>query len=150
MAGQIFHIPGPVAVITTKYKNKVNGMTAAWVAQASFNPPLIMVSIAPERYTHELIQNSKILAVNVLSAMQIKIAKHFGFTSGKNIDKFESVIYEIKKTGAPIIKDIYAYFDCHILSAVRAGDHTIFIAEVQESRVDNTKTPLIFNTRDFF
>lgn len=143
-------IPNPVSVITTKYKEEVNGMTAAWITQVSFNPTLIIVSIALERYTHQLIQLSKIFAVNLLSSEQRNVAKYFGMKSGKNINKFQGVKYSTKKTGSPILQDIYGYIDCKVLSGSRMGDHTVFTGQVLESEVFTGKTPLIFKAKDFF
>jgi len=151
MAGQILDmISSPVAVITTKFDNKINGMTAAWVAQASFNPTLIMVSIAPQRYTHQLIQKSKIFAVNMLADYQVDIGKHFGFTTGKKTDKFLEIGFESKKTGSPILKESFGYLDCKLLSAITAGDHTIFVGEVVEHFIHKDKRPLLFRSDDFF
>ena len=55
-----------VYVVTTRVGEKINGMTAAWVSQVSLKPLLVMVSIAPPRYTHTLIKESGIFAINVL------------------------------------------------------------------------------------
>ena len=56
-----------VYVVTTRVGDKINGMTAAWVSQVSLKPLLVMVSIAPPRYTHTLIQESGVFAINVLA-----------------------------------------------------------------------------------
>jgi flavin reductase (DIM6/NTAB) family NADH-FMN oxidoreductase RutF len=54
-----------VYVVTTRVGEKVNGMTAAWVSQVSLNPLMVMVSIAPARYSHTLIKEAGIFAINV-------------------------------------------------------------------------------------
>lgn len=151
MAGEILDmITSPVTVVTSKFGNKINGMTAAWVAQASFNPPLIMVSIAPERYTHDLIQKSRVFAVNILADYQLEVGKHFGFTSGRRVDKCSGIAHGPKKTGAPILKDSFGYLDCKLLSAFKAGDHTVFVGEVVEHFIHKDKKPLVFRSKDFF
>jgi flavin reductase (DIM6/NTAB) family NADH-FMN oxidoreductase RutF len=53
-------------------------------------------------------------------------------------------------TGAPILDDVYAYLECKMLSGVRAGDHTIFVGEVLDSKVFKDKVPLEFRSKDFF
>jgi len=151
MAGSILDmIVSPVTVVTSKFESKSNGMTAAWVAQVSLRPTLVMVSVAPERFTHDLIQKSKIFAVNILADYQLDIGKHFGFTSGKRGDKLAGIRCDSKKTGAPILKDCYGYMDCRVLSAFKAGDHTIFVGEVEESAIQRDKQPLVFRSGDFF
>lgn len=143
-------IQSPVTIITTKYKEEANGMTAAWVAQVSYNPTLVIVSIAPERYTHQLIQLSKIFAINLLSQDQIKLAKYFGTKSGKNTDKFQAIKYTTKASGAPILDEIYGYIDCKVLSGSRIGDHTVFTGQVLQTEIFPTKKPLIFKSKDYF
>ena len=151
MAGEILDmITSPVTVITTRFGNKTNGMTASWVAQVSFNPTLIMVSIAPQRYTHDLIQKGKIFAVNILADYQAEIGKQLGFTSGRKVEKLAGIKTVQKKTGAPILKDCFGYLDCKMLSAIRAGDHIIFLGEVVDHHINKDKKPLIFRSNDFF
>ncbi len=143
-------IQSPVAIVTTKYKEEVNGMTSAWIAQVSYSPTLIIVSIAHERYTHQLIQLSKVFALNFITSDQIKLAKFFGTKSGKNTNKFEGIKYSSLITGSPILPEVYAYADCKVLSGSRMGDHTVFSGEVLDYKVFEDKKPLIFRSRDFF
>ncbi len=77
-----------VYVVTTRLEDVVNGMTASWVSQVSLKPLLVMVSIAPSRYSHRLIQESGIFAVNVLDSTQADLGKRFGYKSGRQVDKF--------------------------------------------------------------
>ena len=140
-----------VFVITTKQGNKVNGMTAAWVTRSSFKPPLLSVFIGKTRYSHQLIKDSGIFAVNILSEKQIAYGKHFGFKSGKNIDKFKDIEYTTAKTGSPILKNTAGYLDCKVVNTYDAGDHTIFVGEVLEAEAyyDEDNHPLLFRHEDF-
>ena len=87
-----------VYVVTTRLEDVVNGMTAAWVSQVSLKPLLVMVSIAPSRYSHDLIKKSGIFAVNVLDRDQADLGKRFGFKSGRQVDKFAGLEWT---TGPP-------------------------------------------------
>ncbi|MEK7308847.1 MAG: flavin reductase family protein [Nitrospirota bacterium] len=139
-----------VFVITTAKGGKVNGMTAVWVARSSMNPPLLSVSIGKTRYSHQLIKDSGVFAVNILSEKQIEQGKHFGFKSGKNTDKFKDAEYTAAKTGSPILKDIAGYFDCKVVNTCDAGDHTIFVGEVLEAEAYADKLLLLYRHGDFF
>jgi flavin reductase (DIM6/NTAB) family NADH-FMN oxidoreductase RutF len=151
MAGDLLDmITSPVTVVTTKYEDTVNGMTVAWLAQVSLNPTLVMVSIAPPRYTHDLIKKSNIFAISVLAHDQLDLGKHFGFSSGRKIDKFAGIDYETKKTGAPILKECFAYLDCTVHTVTKAGDHTLFVGAVLDYFVRPGKKPLLFRSGDFF
>ncbi len=140
-----------VYVVTTRAGEKVNGMTAAWVSQVSIKPLLVMVSIAPPRYSHTLIKESGIFAINVLTTEQVELGKRFGFKSGRQIDKFAGLDYLIAATGAPILPQAYAYFDLKLVHTSAAGDHTLFVGEVVEARILHPQSrPLVFNKNDFF
>ncbi|MFC1667319.1 flavin reductase family protein [Candidatus Omnitrophota bacterium] len=151
MAAEILDIiTSPVTVVTVKSRDKVNGMTVAWIMQAAYNPSFIVVSIAPERYTHSLIKESMAFGVNILAEDQKSLGKHFGFTSGRNSDKFKDTKFHESKSGIPILEDIYAYIECRLIHIANAGDHDLFIGEVIEKVVDDTKAPLIFKSSDYF
>jgi flavin reductase (DIM6/NTAB) family NADH-FMN oxidoreductase RutF len=140
-----------VYVITTRVGDRLNGMTAAWVSQVSLSPLLLMVSIAPARYSHELIQKSGIFAVNVLTQEQVDLGKRFGYQSGRRVDKFAGLDYTTAVTGAPILPQAHAYLDCKLVNTFPAGDHTLFVGEVVAARILNPGTkPLIFLKEDFF
>jgi flavin reductase (DIM6/NTAB) family NADH-FMN oxidoreductase RutF len=71
-------IKSPVSVVTSRGKNRINGMTAAWVAQVSMEPPTVMMPVYLQRFTHDLIQESRVFAINLLGAGRISLAKSFG------------------------------------------------------------------------
>ncbi|NQV04047.1 MAG: flavin reductase [Candidatus Omnitrophica bacterium] len=151
MTGQILDIvTSPVTVVTVKNGDKVNGMTVAWIMQAAFNPALIVVSIAPERYTYSLIKESKVFGVNILADNQKDLGRHFGFSSGRNSDKFKGIKFSNSKSGLPVLSDAYAYIECKLISVSNAGDHDLFVGEALEKSVDNKKRPLVFKSSDYF
>ncbi len=145
------YIPQGVFVITSKMDDKINGMTAAWVSQVSFKPRLLAVAIAPQRYTYEFIKSSGLFCINTLGKDQIDLAKHFGFKSGRNMNKFEKIDYTYSLNGCPVLKNAIAYFECQVVSECQAGDHIIVIGEVTDHKVlKEDAEPLIFKWDDFF
>jgi len=140
-----------VYVVTTRLGDRVNGMTAAWVSQVSLSPLLLMVSIAPARFSHDLIMESGIFAINVLTEEQIDLGKRFGYQSGRQVDKFTGLTYITAATGAPILPQAYAYFDMQLAETFPAGDHTLFVGKVLEAKILHPKAqPLVFSKEDFF
>ena len=140
-----------VYVVTTRVGEKVNGMTAAWVSQASLKPLLVMVSIAPPRYSHRLIKDSGIFAINVLTSAQVDLGKRFGYKSGRKVDKFAGLEYITAVTGAPILPQAYAYLDLKLVNTFPAGDHTLFVGEVVAAKILHPLAqPLVFKKSDFF
>jgi flavin reductase (DIM6/NTAB) family NADH-FMN oxidoreductase RutF len=143
-------IANGVSVVTSKSGDTVNGLSIAWMSQVCMVPPLVMVALGKERYTHELIQKSKVFAISILSERQRDIAKHFGLQSGRKVNKFNNVKYEVKKTGSPILHDCLAYLDCKVCKAIDVNDHTIFVGEVVDASIRKNETPLIYNSKDYF
>jgi flavin reductase (DIM6/NTAB) family NADH-FMN oxidoreductase RutF len=140
-----------VYVVTTRVDDTVNGMTAAWVSQVSLKPLLVMVSIAPPRYTHNLIKESGIFAINVLTSDQVELGKRFGYKSGRKVDKFAGLDWFPAATGAPILPQAYAYLDLKLADMFPAGDHTLFVGEVVDAKILHPQArPLVFKKSDFF
>jgi len=139
-----------VYVISTKSGDKVNALTATWVAQVSFSPPLVTIAIGKTRYSHNLIKEGGVFAINILGKDGVSTGKHFGLTTGRRTDKFANVSYDTKVTGSPILKDALAYLDCKVVSHHDAGDHTIFIGEILDGAVLKDERPLVYHRKDFF
>jgi len=114
-------------------------------------PLLVMVSIAPPRYSHQLIKESGIFAINVLSTDQVELGKRFGYKSGRRVDKFAGLECITATTGAPILPQAYAYLDLKLVDTFSAGDHTLFVGEVVDAKVLHSQAqPLVFKKSDFF
>jgi flavin reductase (DIM6/NTAB) family NADH-FMN oxidoreductase RutF len=133
--------PLPYALITSLDKSgRPNAMGASWVTRVSMSPFLIMVSIAPERYSHQGIELHKEFVVCYPSAGQEKGAMACGTSSGRVVDKITRAglsIVPSKKVKPPTIVDCTVAFECKVIDSFVAGDHTLFIGEV----VATTGTP---------
>ncbi|MGZ8241613.1 MAG: flavin reductase family protein [Methylobacter sp.] len=120
-----------------------NAFTAAWVMQVSFNPPLLAFSINPEHHSYKLLQAGGICTVNVLGQDQFRIAEHFGCSNIKN--KMMGFQWQEDKTGAPILTESLAYFDCQVSHYTDAGDHKIAVCKVVAAGKLNQGQPLLYN-----
>jgi flavin reductase (DIM6/NTAB) family NADH-FMN oxidoreductase RutF len=140
-----------VYIITARFRDNSNGMTAAWVSQVSMRPLLLMASIAPMRYTHGLIEKARYFAINTLPEGRQDLAKHFGFKSGRKVDKFEGISFFDAPNGSPVLNDALAYFECSLTDSFTAGDHTLFVGEVVSAKIlKEDVRPLIFRWEDYF
>jgi flavin reductase (DIM6/NTAB) family NADH-FMN oxidoreductase RutF len=140
-----------VYIITVRTKERINGMTAAWVSQVSMNPLLLMVSIAPARFTHNLIKESGYFAINVLDEDTMNYGAVFGFKSGRKADKFQGMDHFDAPKGSPVLEDAMAFLECKVADVLRAGDHDLFIGEVTTAKLlRENKKPLIFHWDDYF
>lgn len=120
-------------LVTAEYKGRVGGMLAAWWMQASFNPPILAVAIAPERYTYKLVKESGVFAFNLLDFSYVERAPYLGDVSERFLPgKLEKAGFHIVRgevLGAPIVAEASAAVDLKLLKIVEAGDHDIFLGE---------------------
>ena len=136
------HISHGVYVIGVSDGDRQNAFTAAWVMQVSFNPPLLAISINPQNYSYQLLQAGGVCTVNVLSRDQYALAEHFG-RSAK--DKMAGFHWQAGVTGAPVLSESLAYFDCQVSHYSDAGDHKIAVCTVIAAAKLNDGHPLLYN-----
>ncbi|MFY9658080.1 MAG: flavin reductase family protein [Methylocystis sp.] len=110
-----------------------NAFTAAWVMQASFDPMLLVLSISRRHSSYALLKQSGAFSVNVLKKSQLPLAAHFGQAAGA--DKLASVAWTVGRTGAPLLGDALAWFECQLVSEHPAGDHMLALGRVIDGRL---------------
>ena len=137
------HMTQGVYVVGVADGEKTNAFTAAWVMQVSFSPVLLAISINPEHYSYQLLKKGGVCSVNVLSQEQAQIAAHFGQSGIK--DKMSVGTWAAAKTGAPVLQESLAYFDCIVSHEVSSGDHQLVICEVQEARQLNVGIAMLYS-----
>lgn len=133
--------PGCLALVTAKYKGKANVMVAAWVMPVSNDPPMVAAAIHPARFTHDLIQKSGEFALNIPARPLAEQVKKIGELSGEDVDKFVQTklnLYEGAEVGAPLIVECVGHLECAVVEAVRAGNHTLFLAEIVAASAEET------------
>jgi flavin reductase (DIM6/NTAB) family NADH-FMN oxidoreductase RutF/rubredoxin len=133
-------------LICSKRGDRLNGQIANTVFQVSSEPPIIAVAINKDNLTHEFIKESKVFTALVLSQdTPLSFIGHFGFESGRDIDKFESISYRIGKTGAPLLTDnSLAYLEARVIKEVGVRTHTIFIGELVEADIIKEGEPMTY------
>jgi flavin reductase (DIM6/NTAB) family NADH-FMN oxidoreductase RutF len=122
-----------------------DGFTAAWVMQVSFDPLLLALSINPSNASYELLHAGGGFTVNVLKQGQLELARRFGTRSGRSEDKLAGIRWKPGRTGAPILEQALAYFDCELAGRHRAGDHELVLGRVVDGKIlDPGATPLTY------
>jgi len=127
------HYPKLAVIVTSSAGGKDNAMTAAWHSSISINPPIYGVSISPERFTYQLITDSKEFGLNFVPWGKASLAAWVGGTSGREIDKFQKFNMEREKplrTKVPILKDAYAAYECKLVDSKTYGDHVWVVGEI--------------------
>lgn len=140
-------IPHGLYVCGVKEGEEVNGYTASWVMQASFQPPLVVNCVKQDTKSHSMIKASQVFALSVLEAGQKEVAQKFFKPQRRVGNKFEDIEFYLgEATGCPIISDSLGYVECRVISAVEHGDHTVFVGEVVAAGVHREGDPLLLES----
>ena len=125
---------------------KPNAQAANTVFQVTAEPPTIAVSINKKNLTHEYIKDSGVFSVSILSQdTPLPFIANFGFSSGRDRNKFEGVEYKEGKTGAPIVlENAIAFIEARVIEELSVGTHTIFVGQVESADVLRTGTPMSY------
>lgn len=133
-----------VTIVTSRCGDELHGMTANSVTAVSLNPPLVLVCIDRSADSHDIIAESGIFAVNILSREQERLSSQFAVKEGEAAHGLDDVPHHARATGAPIIDGGLAYLDCRVFERYPGGDHTIFVGEVVDAGPLDGTDPLIF------
>lgn len=140
--------PAGVTLVTIKAGDEKHGLTVSAFVSVSPEPPLILVCIDHRGKGHELLEREDaVFAVNILREDQEDYSNRFAFSDE---DRFAVGKWSTIETGAPIFEDALAWLDCTIHSRHTAGTHTIFVGEVQASKVVSPDaSPLVYWNRGY-
>ena len=131
-------------VLTSAAGDRRNGQIVAWVVPATIVPqvPRLVVGVGRTTYTRELIELSRKFALNLLGKDQWPWVRHFGFQSGRDVDKFSNVPFEPGITGSPLLAGTVGYLECEVRSALDAAAHFFYLADVVGGRLVADRDPL--------
>lgn len=139
-----------VSVVTTAHEGRLRGMTVSAFSSVSLEPPLVMIALAYEAGTRELITESGVFAVNILSDDQEFLSERFAARAPIVNEKFEGVSYEVAVTGSPILPDSIAWYDCRVEATYDGGDHVIIIGRAAAIGFgDDRRQPLLYYANQY-
>jgi flavin reductase (DIM6/NTAB) family NADH-FMN oxidoreductase RutF len=124
--------------------------TINWVSQSSFVPALVMAGIKADSRLHAVIAASRVFAIHIVGKDQKEFATTFFKGADRQGDKLTGYRFEQGSTGAPILVDAPAWFECRVLEHIARGDHTIYVGEVVDAGVRREAEPLTLRDTGFF
>jgi flavin reductase (DIM6/NTAB) family NADH-FMN oxidoreductase RutF len=137
-----------VTVITVDQDGEVHGMTANAFTSVSLDPVLVLVCVDYRARTHAHLQARKRFGVNVLASDQQAISEYYArSTETHQHPEAAGARFDRTTHGTPVLQGALAYLECRLHSAEKAGDHTIFIAEVQDVVVREGEPLLYFRAQ---
>ncbi len=136
--------------VTARHGREVSIMTANWLTQCSFEPPLLVLAAESDSHSRQLIENSRAFAINLYESGQRDLAGSLGRTFGKHPEKINEAAWAPGPlTGCPLLDDALAWAECRIVSSLPAGDHILFVAEVVEVGLNREGVPLTLKEAGF-
>ena len=133
-----------VTVLTIDDHGQVHGMTANAFTSVSLNPLLVLVCVDHRAQTHAHLSARKRFGINVLSEEQAAISEHYADPDRSPADAERAgARFDRTTHGTPVLHGALAYLECRLQETRDAGDHTIFVAQVEDVVVRDGK-PLLF------
>jgi flavin reductase (DIM6/NTAB) family NADH-FMN oxidoreductase RutF len=132
------HFPYGLYALTVRHNGEEHGMTANWVTQASFEPPMVAVAVENTSKTIAMIRDAHHFAVNVLQQGQRELAGKLGRASASTPQKLKGIKTKPAPTsGAPILADALGWVECRVVATLPSGDHTLVLGEVIGAGVEH-------------
>lgn len=132
--------PVPAVMISSRNKEgKDNIFTVSWVNTICTRPPMLSISVRPERLSHEYIKESMEFIVNIPSTKLTYETDYCGVRSGKKFDKIKELglkMLEGEHVNAAYIADAPVAIECRVKQIIPLGSHDLFIADVLGSHID--------------
>ena len=131
-----------VTIITAHdSEGKPVGLTANSFTSVSLDPPLLLVCIANNSGSAEVLRGIDDFAVNVLQIGQQPVSNLF---AGKSEDRFAGTRWEVGEYGAPILPSSLGTFECKRHALHEAGDHFILVGRVEKASFEPRRDPLLY------
>lgn len=126
--------PVPVVMVSCKREGEpANIITVAWAGTINSAPAMISISVRPERYSYEIIKDTKEFVINLTTEGLVYAADYCGVKSGRDVDKWKEMKltpYESQIVKAPGILESPVNIECSVKEIMPLGSHDLFLAEV--------------------
>lgn len=131
--GSTLLAPVPPALVSCGSMQQPNMLTIAWTGILSSQPPKTYISVRKERYSYELIQQSKEFIINLPTTAMVRNIDYCGVKSGRNENKFETTgltPIAVEGFACPLVEESPVSLACRVTDVVPLGSHDMFIADI--------------------
>ncbi len=136
----LYPLPAVMVSVADKDGNN-NIITVAWTGTVCTNPPMLSISVRPERYSYHMIKETGEFVVNLTTESLAYATDYCGVRSGKDVDKFKEMKLNpeaASQVKAPLIKESPVNIECKVKEVFELGSHHMFLAEVVAVHVDES------------
>ena len=135
----LYPLPAVMVSAADREENQ-NIITVAWTGTVCTNPPMLYISVRPERYSYHMIRETKEFVVNLTTEKLARATDWCGVKSGRDGDKWKEMKLTPEKAKklqyAPLIKESPVNIECRVVEIKELGSHHMFLAEVVAVHVD--------------
>ena len=132
--------PLPVVMVSAADKEgRDDIITVAWAGTVCTNPPMVSISIRPERYSYHMIRETGEFVINLTTEELAFATDYCGVKSGRDVDKFKETGLtreKAEKVKAPMIAEAPVSIECKVKEIRELGSHHMFIAQVAAVHAD--------------
>lgn len=135
----LYPLPAVMVSVADKEGNP-NIITVAWAGTVCTNPPMVSISVRPERYSYHMIEETGEFVINLTTEKLAYATDYCGVRSGRDVDKFKELHLTPEKAehvSAPLIGESPVNIECRVVKKETPGSHHIFLAEVKAVHVDD-------------
>ena len=159
-------IAGGQVMVSVRGKNgEDNIITVAWAGTVCTNPPMVSISVRPERYSYQMIKESGAFVINLTTEDLCYATDYCGVRSGRDVDKFKEMKLtkvEAEEISAPMIGESPVNIECKVEQVLELGSHHMFLAKVvavhadeaymdERGRFDlNRAKPIVYSHGEYF
>ena len=132
--------PLPAVLVTVADRGgKPNIFTVAWTGTVCSDPPMVSVSVRPERYSHGMIEETGEFVINLTTRKLARAADYCGVKSGRDTDKIKDMKLHLlpgEAVKAPLLAESPVNIECRVKQTLRLGSHDMYLADVVAVHAD--------------
>lgn len=145
--GSVYRLlePGPVVLLTTAYRDRLNVMTQSWHTMMDFEPPLIGCVVSEANYSYEALNRTRECVISIPTAELARAVVGCGNTSGRTLDKFAAfglTALPGSRVAAPRIAECRADLECRVLDTRLKSRYEFFVLQVLAAWYRPPREPL--------
>ena len=134
----LYPVPAVLVTVADREGNS-NIFTVAWAGTICTNPPMLSISVRPERHSYHMMKETGEFVVNLATESMAWATDYCGVRSGRDVDKWKETGLTAEKANVvdvPVIKESPVNIECRVVKVEELGSHHMFIADVVAVDVD--------------
>ena len=139
-AGNMLYPLPAVLVSVADREGRSNLFTVAWTGTICSDPPMVSISVRPERHSHHMIEETGEFVINLTTEALVYATDYCGVKSGRDVDKWSEVKLtpiSAEHVKAPMVKESPVNLECRVTQKLKLGTHDMYLAEILAVHVDD-------------